>query len=126
MDSIDNPSSRPVALLVRFALFGATVVITYLALAPASLGGRGGNIDHAYAFLTLGLLSRLAFPRANFLVLLLALAGLGGAIEILQGTMHQGRDMQMIDFKIDIVAAIAGLAAGMVANRVLRGWRARD
>lgn len=117
---------RALAWVVRTALLIAIVAISYLALAPGDLGGRGGNVDHAIAFVTLGFLSRLAFPRWYMIVLLALLALFGGAIEVLQGTMQAGRDMQMVDFKIDVVAALGGLIVGSLVNRMLGGWRAGD
>ncbi|QSB43774.1 hypothetical protein IDJ81_10425 [Tsuneonella flava] len=126
MSSSTMHPPRALAWLVRLALLIAAVAIAYLALAPVNLGGRGGNIDHAFAFVTLGFLSRLAFPRWYMIVLLALLALFGGAIEVLQGTMHAGRDMQMVDFKIDVAAALVGLIAGALVNRVLGGWRAGD
>ncbi len=64
---------------------------------------------HALAFAVLAGLSRLSFPRESFWRLLVALAALGLAIELVQAIPILGRQASSRDLIIDIAASAAAL-----------------
>lgn len=97
--------------LVLVALF------LYVGLRPSDTPPPPGQADllaHAAINLVLGLVAAKAFPASRaFLYALLALLGVGGAIELLQ-TFSPNREPSLADFLADA----AGLA---VAYAVVRG-----
>ena len=97
------------AWLFRLFLCFALAVILYLALTPeqpVTLGSDDAN--HIVAFLVLGVLGRLGFPRANVMAVIFPLFAFGVIIEALQSQM--GRDASMDDLVADLIGlAIASL-----------------
>ena len=112
--------------LLALILAIAVAVTSYYALIPGNLGGMGGGIWHALAFITLGFLSRLTFSRISAMWLLVCLAAFGGLIEIAQGVMGLQRDMDVGDFVVDIVASIVGIAIGAIVLALYRWLRDRN
>ena len=100
-----------VLLLALVAAIGATSVF---ALIPGNMGGQGGDMWHWLAFVTLGILSRLTFSRASFLLLWVALIAFGGAIELAQGFLNTMRDMNVRDLQVDALASFVGLVIGAI------------
>ena len=67
------------------------------------------KIQHAIAFFVLGLLSRLAYPRARAAMLLAGLSLFGAAIELFQAIPALHRDCEFADWVTDTVAAGSAL-----------------
>ena len=97
---------KAIVRLLALVLAIAAAATIYYALIPGNLGGMGGGLWHALAFITLGFLSRLTFSHTSPIRLLVGLAAFGGLIEIAQGVMGVQRDMDVGDFVVDILAAI--------------------
>lgn len=112
-----------VLLLALAIAAGATTVF---ALIPGNMGGQGGDFWHWVAFVTLGLLSRLTFSRASFLLLWVALIAFGGAIELAQGLLNTMRDMNVRDLQVDALASFVGLVVGAVILALYRRLRDRN
>lgn len=115
---------KAIVRLLALILAIAAAATIYYALIPGNLGGMGGGLWHALAFITLGFLSRLTFSHTSAIRLLVGLAAFGGLIEIAQGVMGVQRDMDVGDFVVDIFASIVGLAIGAIVLAIYR--RARD
>lgn len=100
-------------------LFWLTVVVAvFLASLPnptALPGNPSDKLLHALAFFVLAILAIFAFPRTRIGILFLGLGVLGGAIELLQGTLQVGREASWLDWLADLggagfLLAIAGAA----------------
>jgi VanZ family protein len=88
--------------------------------------------EHSLAFFGLSVWFGGLVRRSRYPLLALALALMGGAIEIAQGTMGLGRDMDIMDFVADsvgITVALLALYLGLGAwARWIEGlfWRSRE
>lgn len=107
-------------------LLGALAVLFWLALCltlvmalvprpPVGALGLNDKLQHMAAFAVLSLLAWLAFPRQRLRVLFLALAAIGGLIEILQMIPALHRDADVKDWIADClaIAAVLGLCGGL-------------
>jgi len=91
----------------------ATIAIFALAIMPAPLPALAhfdDSVLHTLAFMTLLILSALAWPRLSLWWLLAGLASFGALIELAQGLPVIGRDANLTDWLIDVTAALAALA----------------
>ena len=103
---------RPGALLWRLALVGAVSACVALALMPKPplLPGNPSDVLlHAAACICLALASRLAFPHARAIKIILALLVLGAGIECAQAWPLLERDTSPQDLAVDVIAATIGL-----------------
>ncbi|WP_133364884.1 hypothetical protein [Qipengyuania sediminis] len=99
--------------LLRTVFWAATLfafVMAILPQPPALPGEPSDKVQHVFAFAVLGLLAGLAYPGVRIAMLLVGLALLGGAIEIVQLVPALGRDSEIMDWIADIVAAAIALA----------------
>lgn len=108
-------------------LFWLTVVVAVcLASLPDPLALPGNSSDkllHALAFFALATLAVFAFPRARIGMLFLGLGVLGGAIELLQGTLQVGREASWLDWLADLGGAGFMLAMAAIARATSRQHR---
>lgn len=111
----------------RIAFVVTLIVVLVLALLPVprleefgiDVGFHYDKLNHASAFAVLTFLGSLGWPeRKARLIVFLAL--IGAAIEILQGTTLIERDLDVFDWVADCVGMAFGLAAAMCANWILR------
>lgn len=126
MSASTNPLRRLAALparlpsAVRWTLVGLSLcVVFWLALAPTEdvpNVGVSDKIQHAFAFCVLTGAYGLLFPNRRARVLL-GVAVLGVAIEVLQATMPFGRDGEVADLLADAV----GIGVGLILLRLLAG-----
>lgn len=111
-------------LLLRLCAWGLAAAVTFATLGPpryrphADLGQAG---EHALAFVLVGLAFGLAYRRYRLLTAAAAVA-LTGAIEIMQ-FWAPGRHARLSDFVVDALAALAGLAAATLLDRVVKRER---
>lgn len=111
---------------VLWAAFVVTLVaVLVLALLPVpelqefglDIGFDNDKLNHASAFATLAVLGGLGWPRRKVrLVIFLALVGV--AIEILQGTPLIDRDLDVFDWVADCIGIAGGLVVAMCVNWV--------
>jgi len=99
---------RPIIVAARFSLVAAVAVITYLAITDRPyplVESVPDKLNHLAAFAVLGLLADYAFPTARFgAAKILALAGYGAAIELVQSFLpHRQASL------LDLVADAAGI-----------------
>ena len=108
-------SPRTITAAARLALVAAVVTIAWLATTdrpPPVLENFSDKLQHAAAFLGLGLLADRSFPGTRFGVpKILALLAFGVAIEVVQHYLPY-RDASLLD----IVADVAGIALYAVAR----------
>ena len=78
------------------------------------------KVQHIVAFLTLGALGRLAYPKGSTWALIAGLSLFGAAIELLQGIPALNRDSDPVDWIADTVAAAFAI---LVLNRIRRARR---
>lgn len=103
----------------RAWLFAGAVialVVTLVSLLPAEhvpQMGVSDKIEHAVAYLLLGFWFASVTSRQDYVFLLLALAALGGGIEIAQGLMRLGRQADLRDFVADVLGSGAGILLAM-------------
>jgi VanZ family protein len=86
------------------------VIVLVLALMPSPPSATAlvnDKVEHVAAFLALGLIGLLGWPRRATAMLIFLLA-VGAGIELLQGTSFIGRDRDFFDWLADA----AGLACG--------------
>ncbi len=116
-----RPTLGPLWWAVGWAL---VLFITYATLAPAQYVPNlhlWDKLEHAGAFFGMtfwfaGLIRRSRYPTLALWMLLF-----GGGIEIAQGVMGLGRDMDIHDWYADAVGVAVGLALAYVG---LGGWLA--
>jgi hypothetical protein len=102
------PLLRALAVLFWLALV-VTLVMALLPRPPVAALGLNDKLQHMAAFAVLSLLAWLAFPRQRLRVLFLALAAIGGLIEILQMIPALHRDADVKDWIADCIAIAAVL-----------------
>lgn len=110
--------------MMRLAWLACVIAILWFALVPSDLGGLGGSGYHGIAFLALGLLTPIAFPRQGIFLIWLGLVALGGAIEVVQGYGDFGRQADVEDWFIDIAAATVGIVYYRIGLYLLRRVKA--
>jgi VanZ family protein len=93
---------------LRISFFAGLFALLCGTLAPVAIRVPllSDKIEHFLAFLVLALLGLGAFGRKNVVALALALAAIGGLIEVLQGSSFVGRDAELLDW----IADLAGIA----------------
>jgi hypothetical protein len=100
---------------VQVAAVCSIVLVGILSLMPkvarTSLEtGFPGYLEHGAAYLFTGALVQLAFPRANWWVILLGLVGYAALLEALQ-TFIPGREPKLIDFAFSGAGGVLGTIA---------------
>ncbi len=94
--------------LIAFII--SLIVILFLALMPFSGNGTSyigsDKINHFIAFFVLYALAIAAFPKIAYWKLFGGLAALGLLIEVLQSLPFIGRDMEKLDFIVEIIAML--------------------
>ena len=94
--------------LWRGAFWAAATFALVMALLPHPVrlpGDPSDKVQHIIAFLTLGALGRMAYPKASGWALLAGLSLFGAAIELLQAIPVLNRDSDIIDWLADTLAA---------------------
>lgn len=112
------------ALLLRFAFWGALLfsfVMAVLPQPPQLPGGPSDKLLHVTAFSVLALLAPLAYRAASLVRLGLLLSAFGAAIEIVQMIPCLHRDGDWIDW----VADTAALAAMLSLVALVRAGQSR-
>lgn len=99
------PMLRRLFVLAFWAALVFAFVMASLPKPPPVPGDPGDKVQHIIAFVTLTLLARFAYPRANPIALLLAFAGFGAAIEFVQMIPALGRDAALDDWGADVAAS---------------------
>jgi hypothetical protein len=111
----------------RVAFLVTLIAVLVLALLPVprlkefgiDVGFHYDKLNHASAFAVLTFLGALGWPdRKARLIVFLALVG--AAIEVLQGTALIARDLDVFDWVADCVGMACGLVAVICANWILR------
>lgn len=106
-------------LALRLGFIAALATVLVLSLLPPSslppVHTGWDKADHALAWLALGLLGMVAWPRRKAAVLA-GLVAYGGAVELLQG-MTGSRQPEWADLLADVLGLVAAAAvfAGMAA-----------
>lgn len=108
----------------RWLLAGLVVTVIWLALSPAppeSVNTGWDKLNHAIAFTALTITAILACPRSpGFrLLVMVALLGFGGLIEIAQ-SFTPTRSAEWGDLLADSVGMAAGTALAMLGSRLAR------
>ena len=96
----------------RIVFWAAIAVVLWSTLTDTGdlTGEVSDKVLHVVAFYGLAVLGRLAYPAARLAGLGLALAGLGGLIELLQGTPLIHRDASWGDVVADAAGVVCALA----------------
>ena len=92
---------------LRLAFWAAAVfafVMAVLPHPPKIPGEPSDKVQHIAAFVTLGLLSKLAFPKSSPLQLALRLSLFGASIELVQAVPALNRDSSVLDWIADTIA----------------------
>ncbi len=121
--NINQPVATPRPGLWRMAFWGAALfalVMASLPHPPSLPGTHSDKIQHIIAFATLTSLAAFAYPAARLIVIFLALAGFGGAIELVQAIPALHRDASLLDWLAD-VSAVGFTLAVVAAWRRSRG-----
>ncbi|RUZ76239.1 hypothetical protein EN947_23505, partial [Mesorhizobium sp. M7A.F.Ca.US.003.02.2.1] len=83
------------------------------------IGFRSDKLNHASAFAVMTFLGGLGWPdRKTRLIVFLAM--IGAAIEVLQGTALIRRDLDVFDWFADCAGIACGLVAVICVNWILR------
>jgi VanZ family protein len=107
-------NKSPFLWLLRAVLLIAMLGVLYLALSPqqpVSLGGDKTN--HVVAFVVMGTLAQLGFPRAGLLRVLLPLIVFGALIEGLQYVVGRFAGID------DLIADLIGLALSVIIAKLI-------
>ncbi|MER8908929.1 hypothetical protein NKH99_14760 [Mesorhizobium sp. M0854] len=111
----------------KLGFFVTLLAVVVLALLPIlrlkefglDIGFHFDKVNHAIAFAALMVVGSLGWPERKMNVVIL-LALVGAAIEILQGTPLIGRDLDGFDWAADCVGIGCALAAIGCANSLVR------
>ncbi|MFW8691160.1 MULTISPECIES: hypothetical protein [Mesorhizobium] len=79
------------------------------------IGFDNDKLNHASAFATLAALGGLGWPRHK-ITLVIFLALVGAAIEVLQGTTLIDRDLDVFDWVADCIGIAGGLVVALCVN----------
>lgn len=113
------------ALKLGQALYIAAMITAFIVACSrlAISGGdhHGDKIAHVLAFYGLTLFGAVVYPRANLLILGLAMSAFGAMIEVVQGWSWIGRDADVWDWVAD-TAAVAGALIPIAVS----SWRAPE
>jgi hypothetical protein len=109
--------------LLRAAFWFAVFFTLYMALAPTQPMPIKvwDKFQHMIAFGGLMVMAGFAWPRLRWVWLVLALAGFGAGIELLQAIPRFHRDADIRDWYADVAA----ISLGIVAITPIREWFAR-
>jgi VanZ family protein len=112
---------------MRWVFGGALIFALSMALIPDPpplIGALSDKLLHMLAFATLTVLWVAAYPRTLRIAIFVALAALGGLIELVQGTAIISREASLADWGADILAILAVLICLALVRRVCRmlGW----
>lgn len=121
-NNINQRAVTPRPGLWRAAFWGAALfalVMASLPQPPLLPGTPSDKIQHIIAFVTLSGLAAFAYPAARVLVIFLALAGFGGAIELVQAIPALHRDASLLDWIAD-TASVGITLAAVAALRLVR------
>ena len=106
------------------AIFWIAIVLSFLAAInpqPPQLPGQPNDkVQHIMAFLMLGALAFVAFPRTSAIRLLIGLSAFGALIEFTQMIPALHRDGDIMDWIADTVAAAVILAVLHALRRTSR------
>ena len=100
--------------LPRLLFWAAAAFAFAMAALPNPIevpGAPSDKVQHILAFLTLAILARWGYPAVRKRWLLLGLAVLGAAIELVQAIPALNRDADPLDWVADVAAATAVFAA---------------
>lgn len=109
-------------IVLRLIAWGLAVAITFAMLGPASQRPQlnaGQNVEHALAFVLLGLAFGLAHARNRWFTAA-GVIGFTGLIELMQ-LLAPGRHARWSDFVVDALAAALGLVVVAAIHRLLGG-----
>lgn len=99
----------------------AAAIVAFTSLAPASdvsvMASLNDKVRHVIAYTVLGALFAEAFRARSWVVIALAVAAYGGAIELLQAIMPVGREASWLDQLANTTGAFAGVLALRFARR---------
>ena len=114
------------SVAISTAFIVTLVAVLVLALLPVpelqefgfDIGFENDRVNHASAFATLAALGALGWPR-RIVTLVIFLALVGAAIEVLQGTTLIDRDLDMFDWVADCIGIAGGLVVALCVNWVM-------
>ncbi|MER8370151.1 hypothetical protein [Mesorhizobium sp. M1378] len=115
---------HPIAEKIFFATLIAVLVLALLPVLRLKelgfdIGFHYDKLNHGVAFAALMLIGSLSWPERK-ISLMVFLALVGAAIEILQGTTLIGRDLDGLDWAADCVGIGCALVAIGAANSLIR------
>jgi VanZ family protein len=113
-------------ILIRVTAWSLAAAVAFATLGPPSYRPHtelSQNVEHALAFVLVGLAFGLAYTRHRTLTALIAIA-MAGLIEILQ-FWAPGGHARLMDFVVDALAACAGLAIAAMLDWAVRRSRLR-
>jgi VanZ family protein len=86
------------------------MVVANLAPGTISVGTTNDKLNHFLTFSLLTPVVVLAFPRANYLKILVALGLFAMSIELAQGILQVGREPDLVDWAAGILGTVVALA----------------
>ncbi len=114
--SYDRPQLGWLTRGVQLTFIAAVLVITYNSLIPTHPSDAPKYFDkvmHLGAYFVLTGLFAFAFPRTKLLTIFLVVSIYGAGIEVLQGTLAEGRTASLADLLANLIGA--ALAIGICA-----------
>jgi VanZ family protein len=109
--------------LCRFAFWIALIfafVMAVLPKPPQLPGAPTDKVQHILAFVVLTILANAGYPRLRPMTLVLALAGFGALIEIVQAIPALHRSSDILDWLADMAAALITMAIVIGLRRLRR------
>jgi VanZ family protein len=108
-----------ISSLARATFWIALLVVLAMTLAPVSLpaGILNDKIQHCIGFFGLSALGIAGWGTRSALRIGIALAALGGAIELLQATRIIGRDAEVADWLADVAGILLALLPAVFISR---------
>ena len=114
-------------LLLRISAWLFAAAIAFATLVPIGyrpVSGAGRNVEYLLAFVVVGLVFGLAYPRHRRLAAGVSVVSIA-ALEMMQ-LLVPGRHARLEDFAIKALASCAGMAiAGLISWVVRSHWHAK-
>ena len=104
--------------LLLGAAAALTVILACLPQPPEIPGHPPELLLHGGSFAVLAILARVGHPLASAWLIMLTLAGLGGAIELLQSVPRLQREPSLADWAADLAGIAVTLGGGELISRL--------
>ncbi|HEY8540307.1 MAG TPA: hypothetical protein VIL28_15680 [Steroidobacteraceae bacterium] len=107
---------------VGWTLVACVVILSLMPGQKLPQVGVSDKVEHALAYAALTLWFTGVYPRSSYLRVAMGMFALGIGLEIAQGLLPFGREMEVLDIVANSIGVLLGIAAAFAG---LGGWAQR-